>query len=283
MIVEMNSVEILVLGAGWTSTFLLPLLQRFSITYAATTTNGRDSTIPFTFDPTSSDPQPYTKLPIARTILITFPLKGPQQSAHLTSLYRQIHGHDNRWIQLGSTGIFAAPHWNDENSPYNTEDQRAIAEDELLGLGGCVLNLAGLYGGARNPQAWLTRVAKSKEDVRAKKALHLIHGADVARAIVAVHQRFTPGKRWLLTDLHVYDWWDLMDTWGKEAKEGNTGTPTETGQDLQYQKWVGELMFEGNVRALPRGPEELGRVLDGRGFWGAMNIWPATGSVIGNV
>ncbi|MCJ1243817.1 hypothetical protein MMC30_001014 [Trapelia coarctata] len=283
MIVAMNSVDILVLGAGWTSTFLLPLLQRSSITYAATTTNGRDSTIPFNFDPSSSNPEQYARLPNARTILVTFPLKGPHQSTHLTSLYRQIHGNDNRWIQLGSTGIFEAPHWNDENSPYNTENQRAVAEDELLGLGGCVLNLAGLYGGARNPKAWLTRVAKSKEDVNAKKALHLIHGVDVARAIVAVHQHFTPGKRWLLTDLHVYDWWDLMDSWGKGVGEGDGETNTEAGKHLQYQKWVGELMFEGKVRALPRGPEELGRVLDGRGFWGAMNIWPAMGSVIGNV
>jgi len=283
MIVAMDSVDILVIGAGWTSTFLIPLLQRSSITYAATTTNGRGSTIPFTFDPSSSDPEPYTRLPSARTVLITFPLNGPHQSTHLTSVYRQIHGKDNRWIQLGSSGIFKAPHWNDENSPYNTENQRAVAEDELLGLGGCVLNLAGLYGGARNPKTWLTRVAKSKEDVKGKKALHLIHGADVARAIVATHRHFTPGKRWLLTDLHVYDWWDLIDSWGKAVIDEGHEETTEAGQPLQYQKWVGELMFEGNVRALPRGPEELGRVLDGRGFWGAMSTWPAMGSVMKNV
>jgi hypothetical protein len=29
---------------------------------------------------------------------------------------------------------------------------RAIAEDELRDLGGCVLNLAGLYGGERDPK-----------------------------------------------------------------------------------------------------------------------------------
>lgn len=283
MIVAMHSVDVLVIGAGWTSTFLLPLLHHSKITYAATTTNGRDSTIPFTFDPSSSDPEPYNRLPSAKTVLITFPLKGPDQSLHLTSIYRKIHGNDNRWIQLGSTGIFEAPQWNDENSPYNTDNQRAVAEDELLGIGGCVLNLAGLYGGARNPKTWLTRVAKSKEDVKGKKALHLIHGTDVARAIVAVHRHFTPGKRWLMTDLHVYDWWDLMDSWGKEVSEADHEEIAEAGQGLQYQKWVGELMFEGKVRALPRGAEELGRVLDGRGFWGAMNTWPAMGSVIGNV
>ena len=37
----------------------------------------------------------------------------------------------------------------DANSPYDTENDRAQAEDIFLGLGGCVLNLAGLYGGER--------------------------------------------------------------------------------------------------------------------------------------
>lgn len=281
MLVPMDNVDFLVLGAGWTSTFLLPLLQRSSTTYAATTTTGRDSTIPFTFDPLSSDRAPYTRIPSARTILITFPLKGSCQSTLLLSLYRQIHGNNNRWIQLGSTSIFEAPKWNDENSAYNSENQRAVAEDELLGLGGCILNLAGLYGGARNPKTWLIRVAKSKADVKAKKALHLIHGSDVARAILAVHQRFTSGKRWLLTDLHVYDWWDLMDSWGKEVSTEGEEAGAETGQRLEYRKWVAELMSEESVRALPRGPEELGRVLDGRGFWRSMNLSPEMGSVIG--
>lgn len=35
------------------------------------------------------------------------------------------------------------------NSPYDTENDRAQAEDVFLEFGGCVLNLAGLYGGER--------------------------------------------------------------------------------------------------------------------------------------
>jgi hypothetical protein len=57
---------------------------------------------------------------------------------------------------------------------------RAIAEDELRDLGACVLDLAGLYGGEHDPKNWVMRVATTKEQVKGKLALHLVHGADVA-------------------------------------------------------------------------------------------------------
>lgn len=289
------AVDLLILGAGWTSQFLIPLLESTQITYAATTATGHDNTIPFRFDPDSDSAAPYETLPSARTILITFPLKGIGQSKLLTSLYTKSHqpaksGHDEeeispfQWIQLGSTGIFAAPHWNTHASPYDTSDDRAVAEDELLSLGdGCVLDLAGLYGGPRDPKNWVPRVARTKDAVRAKKAVHLIHGVDVARAIVGVHQRFKDagrGKRWLLTDLRVYDWWDLISTWGEEVQrriEESEGP--EVARTLEYAKWVGELMREDGVRALPRGAEGLGRVLDSGAFWEAVGLWPKMGRV----
>lgn len=119
------------------------------------------------------------------------------------------------------------------------------------------------------------RVARTKAEVKAKKVVHLIHGQDVARGIIAVHGHFTPGKRWLLTDLRVNDWWDLIQTWGQEveanAKEGD--------QQPEYSQWVGELMVEEGIRSLPRNVETLGRVLDSRAFWSDVGIWPVMGRV----
>lgn len=281
----MDAVEVLILGAGWTSQFLFPLLVSSSITFAATTTSGHESyrtpTIPFTFDHSSDDIEPYTKLPLAKTILVTFPLKGKDQSKHIIALYNRAHSNPGpqNWIQLGSTGIFTEPHWNDYESKYDKENVRSIAEDELLEIGGCVLNLAGLYGGERDPKTWVTRVAKTKDEVRGKNALHLIHGEDVARAILAVHVHFTPGKRWLLTDLRVYDWWDLIQDWGAEAQTGARETLGAEAEKLDYTAWVGEIMVESGVRSLPRSPESLGRVLDSRAFWNEMGIWPSQGRV----
>ncbi|RWA09433.1 hypothetical protein EKO27_g5650, partial [Xylaria grammica] len=100
---EVGTVSLLILGAGWTSTFLIPLLKREGIKHAATTTNGRNGTIPFRFDPCSDDNSPFEALPAAKTVLITFPLKGEGQAARLVSAYAATHpgAQEVRYIQLG--------------------------------------------------------------------------------------------------------------------------------------------------------------------------------------
>ncbi|KAG9381000.1 hypothetical protein A1F94_008320 [Pyrenophora tritici-repentis] len=254
---RMKQVELLILGAGWTSNFLVPQLEEANIPYAATTTTGRDGTIPFKFDPESGDSEPYKRLPAAETVLITFPLVGHNQSKALVGLYRSLHGAKNNWIQLGSTGIFnqLPNEWSTSDSHYDKHNKRAIAEDELLSLHGCVLNLSGLYGGERVPSRWLSRIVKSKEDIQKRGAVHFVHGDDVARAIIATHRNFTPGKRWIVSDLRVYDWWDLIMSFSATVS-------LSAGEEQQLAQkcagWVGELMAEENVRALPRDTSTLG-------------------------
>ncbi|KAL1601147.1 hypothetical protein SLS59_005299 [Nothophoma quercina] len=271
----MAEADILILGAGWTSTFLIPQLKKEGITYAATTTSGRDNTIPFKFDPDSGSVEPYKRLPSAHTVLVTFPLKGHGQSKTIIGLYRAAHGPKNNWVQLGSTGIFnQLPNdWSADDAPYDKEDTRAIAEDELLGEHGCVLNLSGLYGGERVPSKWLPRLAKSKDDVRKRGAVHFVHGEDVARAIIATHRKFTPGKRWIIADLRVYDWYDLIMSFSALAEDVEESAADQE-QRLQFAKWVGELMEEEGIRALPREMSVLGRKLDSRGFWQHHGVWP---------
>ncbi|KAF2686858.1 hypothetical protein K458DRAFT_416197 [Lentithecium fluviatile CBS 122367] len=272
-----KEVDLLILGAGWTSTFLVPRLETENISHAETTTTGRDGTIPFKFDADSADEEPYKNLPSAHTVLVTFPLIGPGQSKHLVSLYQKTHqsitSQTRRWIQLGSTGIFSKiGGWNDESSAYDTEDKRAVAEDELRDFaGGCILNLAGLYGGTRQPRNFAPRLVKEKDDIRKRKAVHFVHGDDVARAIVATHRKFLPGKRWIVADLRVYDWYDLFLTLSATAEDG---TAEEESKREQMREWVGELMVEEGIKALPRDTETLGRKLDSRGFWKYHGVWP---------
>ncbi|KAI1437598.1 hypothetical protein GGR50DRAFT_48752 [Xylaria sp. CBS 124048] len=284
--VESSDVSLLILGAGWTSTFLIPLLQREGVKYAATTTNGRNGTIPFKFDPDSDDDSPFAILPSAKTILITFPLKGHGQSSLLARLYAATHTRRPHYIQLGVTSIWNGPGWLDDNSPYDKTDPRAIAEDELMStVDASVLSLAGLYGAARQPRNWVDRVIGSKAQLRDKGALHVIHGEDVAHAVLALHRRFTPGKRWIVCDMHVYDWWDLVQDWAmqalKEAQDSGEGPVSAAVMKRQSDllEWVGELMVEQNVRALPRDTSYVGRRLDGRAFWHHMGIWPTQGRI----
>lgn len=165
----------------------------------------------------------------------------------------------------------------DRKSNYDTKNDRAVAEDELLSLGGTVLNLSGLWGGSRQPRNWVTRVATSKAQLATKTSLHMIHGRDVARAILAVHHHFdkAKGERWLLTDGFVYDWYALIAGWG----DGSSTSASEGGDDGADAKgphleWLQELMVEQNVRALPRAAEDLGRNYDSREFWRTFGIVP---------
>jgi hypothetical protein len=110
------AVDILILGSGWLSTFLIPLCKEKSATYAATTRSGRDSTIEFNFDPDSKDVEPYRVLPDAQTVLITFPIEKAGGSTQLIDLYRssgsshaRIHA---RFIQLGATSIWDVSYVN---------------------------------------------------------------------------------------------------------------------------------------------------------------------------
>lgn len=84
-----SSVDLLILGAGWTSTFLIPLCLHRGVSYAATTRSGEvthaittkpsdvhlEERIQFDFDPTSENAEPFRVLPDAKTVLITFPIK----------------------------------------------------------------------------------------------------------------------------------------------------------------------------------------------------------------
>lgn len=149
------TVDILILGAGWTSTFLVSQCKAEGVTYATTNRSGESGAIKFNF-PDAAD---FSKLPDARTVLVTFPLqKG--WAKRLTDGYAR----KANWIALGTTSIWNNDGWNDRNSEHGNMD-RSLAEDELDGT---VLCLSGLYGGTRDPKNWVTRVAPSKEALKAK-------------------------------------------------------------------------------------------------------------------
>lgn len=264
--------EILVLGAGWTSTFLIPLLKDEKVEYAATSTTGRSGTIKFIFEPNAVESTAFKVLPEATTILITFPLRGVGQSKKLIDFYNETHTSNPHYILLGSTGIWQTEGqagWVDRHSPYETKNERAIAEDEMMQIGGCILNLAGLRGGGRSAQRFIRRAASTKSLLKSKRSLHLIHGRDVARAIYAVHTDWPGPSRWMLTDQFVYDWWALLAQWG-------AGGATDSGDDATGEplEWVKDLMEEEGVRALPRSAETLGRAYDSREFWNRFNLSP---------
>mgnify|MGYP006886188722 CR=1 FL=1 len=144
-------------------------------------------------------------------------------------------------------------------------------------------------GGSRNPINWFTRIAPTPEALEAKGSLHLLHGLDLARAIIAVHlapslptcssadvEKGT-GQRWIVSDLRVLDWWDLASAHptGPSAPPPAASAAGERSPDRAL--WVQDLMRKHGVRALPRTPQELGRAIDAREFWDAFGLMPVRG------
>jgi hypothetical protein len=294
----MLQLDYLILGAGWTSTFLIPLLRTRGLSYASTSTTGRDDTIEWMYDPDRSDIDYFDVLPPARNVVVVFPLTDKGSSNRLTSSYVATHPRLRgkvRFVQLGSSGIYQIPGqplWIDRHSRHDRSKPRAVAEDELLDLGGCVLNLSGLWGGSRHPRNWVDKVAKTKDQVASKTSLHLVHGRDVAIAIVAVFERWDDaptdcaGQRWLVTDGFVYDWWSLFARWSHPVESNDHDDhdhddhddddhDVATTEPSRQSRWVFELMeTDDRVRALPRSAELLGRCYDGREFWRVFKVSP---------
>lgn len=107
-----STVDLLILGAGWTSKFLIQLCQENGLRCAATTRTGKEGTVQFDFDPDSHDSKPYEVLPDARTVLVTFPIKNAGASQRLVRNYqssRTVNKNTDlqvRFIQLGATNIW---------------------------------------------------------------------------------------------------------------------------------------------------------------------------------
>lgn len=187
-----GQVELLILGAGWTSGFLIPLLKSNDISFAATSRGGREGTIHFDFDPSSENTEQYESLPNATTVLITFPVTENVKA--LVDGYQKTRpriGKDARvnWIQLGSIGSFIqvrrligylhSSHvkdaseqtsgWVDRHTSVEPVP-RSVQEEEILKYASAtILHLAGLWGsGRRNPVYWVERIAPNQSALAAK-------------------------------------------------------------------------------------------------------------------
>lgn len=237
-----------------------------------------DCAYPFHFDASTADSvrgrealrEACAQLPRARMVVTIFPLPAEPEGAvsALVQAYEHGTGCTPAWLALGSTGAWGKGRAAASTTPLLASSARARAETALLAMhtGAAdtlqqqrltsVLHLAGLYGTQRNPANFAKRVADTKDKLRGKTSVHLVHGHDVARAIVGMYRTLllpendTPdttlpdrmwGRRWIVTDTHTYDWWQLLTTL----------QPPPVPQGVA---WVRELMAEHGIVDLPRPP-----------------------------
>ncbi|KAI9029763.1 hypothetical protein CLU79DRAFT_787095 [Phycomyces nitens] len=267
-----TALPMLILGLGWTGQFLVELLNSLNIKYAATTRDGRGDTIKWTMPSTSywaANPTGLTNLPSAQTVLITFPVINPSEMTEFMDAYESEHGKP-QWIILSSTRPFNGTP-SDRHGPMDPSrgTDRSGSEEIVLSRGGTVLHLAGLWGAARQPRNWVSRFP-TEDAIRAKlltRQLHLIHGKDVARAILAVHEQFKNGERWIVTDKGCYDWIRLFLAWGSPEQIAMARSLAKNDDVCRNALGPGtleEIVARGGV--MPR--------LDSNEFWDTFGISP---------
>jgi hypothetical protein len=251
--------EILVLGLGWQGKYIKEHCESIGISCAATTTSGRDETIQFSYSDELTVEE-FLILPRATMVVITFPFPSVNSGKLIMEKYQKVHQMTPNWILFGSTRPFhgtSGNPWADRSGPVRP-DVRFQSEEMFLKMGGCVLNLAGLYGGPRILKNWIPKVVLTKEVLASKTSIHLIHGLDVARLVYAVYKKFSTGQRWLVTDLRIYDWWELV-------------LALDDGERIP---WVLDLLKENKTRSLPRPYEMLDRCLDSKETWTYFGLLP---------
>ncbi|CDH54486.1 hypothetical protein RO3G_02053 [Lichtheimia corymbifera JMRC:FSU:9682] len=225
-------VSVLILGFGWSGPFLKEVLTQQAIPYSATTRDGRDDTIAWELPSQDDQEVDVSALPAATTVLVTFPVRSAKSMEKLMDAYEARQGglqQQVQWILLSSTRVYDGDKC-DRHGPINLDKDssgRSEGEQVTLARGGTVVHLAGLWGAQRQPRNWVSRFS-TPEALRGKllqRQLHLIHGQDVARALVlGVHGQFAKaqGQRWIVTDGGCYDWVKLILAWGSQEQVETT-------------------------------------------------------------
>ncbi|KAJ2743846.1 hypothetical protein GGI20_003423 [Coemansia sp. BCRC 34301] len=274
--------SVLVLGQGFVGKYLADLLKAHKVDYASTTTSGREDTIAWCWSERADDDDvcdPYSMLPAAESIVITFPLKGGAEARHLITGYlcyhRKVHGdtYTPFWVYLGSTRPFkGTPSTRQTRPDLIAGGPRVEAEEYVISAhAGCVLNLAGLWGGERVPDKW-SRFYSDKEQLRNRlrdRSLHLIHGADAARSIFAIigHKdkasRFA--GRWLVSDEKVYDVLQIFV--GADHIRSFL-------EDLMDDDEVKEMLGADKIGDIEMGAAFVTKRIDSSHFWSQLQLKP---------
>lgn len=211
-----SHVSILLLGSGWTSQFLLPALKTSEITYAYTKrppTSSDVGAIPFEAakEGEQQNSSAFQSLPRADMVVIIFPLTSDKLIDGIVGTYEKVKECQPAWLALGSTSAWSKG-FSTSSTPILETNTRAMSESHLLFYNNkdrktAVLNLSGLYGGTRDPSNFAKKVGETMEKLEEKTSLHLVHGRDVAQAIIGMWEALKDprrldavwGKRWIVT------------------------------------------------------------------------------------
>lgn len=250
----MRQQSLIILGAGYTASFLLPLAhQRYAQVFATSRNPDRHlAYLPpeqrLRFDLT--EPDTWRNIPNETDLVWCFPavpLELVQKFSDTVSLSTR------RLVVLGSTSAYDVgsstdypPPWCDETSPIDLSKPRVQGEEYLqLHCRAIVLRVAGIYGPNRNPIDWI----KTGRIRPSRKYVNLIHVEDLARVCLAALWHAKPGEVYNIADGTPRTWNDICDTAGISRPPESTqpNDSTLVGKRIANQRML-DLLASDQTR-----------------------------------
>lgn len=241
--------SLVILGAGYTARFVLPLAAR-RYSHVLATSRDPDSHLSHVladrrirFD--LEQPDTWDHIPADADLLWCFPavpLHRVQQLAQIRDL------RSNRLVVLGSTSAYTEVHsqeypppWIDETAPVAREQPRVGCEEFLrTTCGATILRVAGIYGPGRSPIDWI----KTGRVGLSRKYVNLIHVEDLSTACLTALDRGLSGEVYNVSDGTPHTWTEIcrraQDRWDIHAT-ARTHADVPTGKRIANGKLLAML------------------------------------------
>ena len=250
----MRQHSLIILGAGYTASFLLPLAHQRYTQVFATSRNPDirlghltpDQRIGFDL----TQPDTWSHLPRESDLLWCFPatpLELVQKFSEAASLSTR------RLVVLSSTSAYDAtdsadypPPWIDETAAIDLAKPRVQGEEYLrLDCEAIILRIAGIYGPNRNPIDWV----KTGRVRPSRKYVNLIHVEDLARVCLAALMKAKPGEIYNVADGTPRTWNDICDSAGisRSLEPSQSDDSTLVGKRIANQRMV-DLLASDQTR-----------------------------------
>lgn len=211
----MNEKRVLVLGFGYTGSFLQKWIHHYHPQWEVITTSRKGSPhIVFDF----MDSSTWNLLPQAERTFWLFPAAPETLVRDFYSKHKVKFG---KLVVMGSTSALKKQNgsdWVSEDSPLDFSSERVLGEEFLRTQGAKIVLSAGIYGPQRNPLNWIAQGRIWKSD----KYVNMVHVLDLCQFLWNAQEFGTDSSRYIASDGNPQRWRDIIEQWEKKSWLKNT-------------------------------------------------------------
>lgn len=194
----------LILGYGYTASFLSPLLDDEGCEVLRTSRKNPDSIL-FNLEDSTS----WQNIPQVSATYWMFPA-APLEL--VKKFYQQNKNKLGQIVVIGSTSGFQSIQDGEEireSSPLDLNIERVQGEEFLRSQGAIVVMASGIYGQGRSPLDWVKKAYVGKS----KKFVNMIHVLDLCQFLINAQKYGEKGKLYIASDNYPQTWESVISVW----------------------------------------------------------------------